>query len=105
MNPVTPLPSRYVRRCERCRQVRGNSSFVRSGHRITTICRTCRDWEANKRQALRVETWKLRGLRRAESDLRRQLNSVGRKIARLERNAEVARLELAADREESRRSA
>lgn len=94
--------SRYVRRCERCRQVRGNSSFVRSGHRITTVCRTCRDREVNRRQAMRVEQWKLSGLRRAEGELRRQLDAVSRKIARLERTVHVRRLELAADREQSR---
>ena len=96
------FPSRYVKRCQRCRQVRGNSSFVRQGHKITNVCRTCRDREANKRQEIRVHEWTLRSLRASERDLRRQLDDVGRKIARLERNAEIAKLELQAAREQSR---
>lgn len=86
---MTALPSRYVRRCERCRQVKGNSSFRGQPGDKGTICRVCADRETNRKRALREQVKRLAQLRVTERGLARQLEKVRLRIKTLEHEAEA----------------
>ena len=77
--------SQYVRRCVRCRQVRSLSSFAKERWAATDVCRECRDRERNQRKAANDGERKLSALQASEAEIRRRLDIVGVRVARLER--------------------
>ncbi len=76
--------SRYVRRCVKCRVVRGNSSFPRKPDALWNVCRHCSDLEAAKSKRLRGTVRRLTRLTVDADELVKRLDGMRREIRRLE---------------------
>lgn len=78
--------SRYVKRCVRCRVVRGNSAFFHAGRygHSTDVCRFCTQSTIDERKAIRAKLRNIPNLRRTEQRLVVQLERVRAEIARRE---------------------
>ncbi len=77
--------SRYVKRCARCRTVRGNSSFYQGARhgRDPSVCRFCHDQTQNTRKVvkeLRSRIRELTTMRERERRLANELERVRRQI-------------------------
>lgn len=77
-------PSRYVRRCGRCRFVRGNSSFSVIAGKRSSVCRFCLEIETSRAKKLRADVKKLAQYRVTERRLSRELERLRLKIRTLE---------------------
>lgn len=74
--------SRYVKRCQRCRTVRGNSAFNPRHGALSDVCKFC---TGNKRQ-IRGNLKRLTQLRATERRLAGELDDVRDEIQALESN-------------------
>lgn len=84
---VTPLPSRYVQRCDQCRQVRGVSAFrvlrLKHGGRSPT-CRWCEDQNERETRVEQRSKAMLDRLLRTRAELVAELARLTRQIRAVE---------------------
>lgn len=76
--------SRYVKRCERCRTVRGNSAFNGKPNRRSAVCRFCTERDTNRAKNLRRNVRSLAQLCITERRLSQQLERLRLRIRTLE---------------------
>lgn len=90
---LSSQPSRYVKRCERCRVVRGNSQFTGKPGQRDDVCRFCTEAQTTREKKLRADVKKLAQLKVTERRLAHQLEKLRLRIRTLEFEALAAEQE------------
>lgn len=86
--PPQEFASKYVRRCPRCKVVRGNSAFrAARGDRTPNVCRFCEADARDLAKRRRAEVRQLPRLRALEQKMLAQLDQLRIRIKELEHAA------------------